>query len=213
MRQLLIRPPASMCTGADHFLSPTNPDPTRWATHLLLSTPPPRQGCQSTYGSDTPTVCSVSGSTATLLAAGTCTVVASQAGNGAYSPAPNVSRSFTVQKRAQTITFGQLPNRTVGDAPVALNATASSGLAVSFSSDTPAVCNTSGSTATLLAAGTCTIVAGQAGSGAYSPAPNESRSFTVQKRAQTINFSQPPERTLGDAPVALNATASSGLSR
>jgi YD repeat-containing protein len=38
----------------------------------------------------------VSGTTVTLVAAGTCTIRASQAGNATYAPAPNVDQSFTV---------------------------------------------------------------------------------------------------------------------
>jgi hypothetical protein len=41
-------------------------------------------------------VCTVGGATLTLVAAGTCTVNASQAGNATYAAAPVVSNSFTV---------------------------------------------------------------------------------------------------------------------
>jgi hypothetical protein len=43
-------------------------------------------------------VCTVSSTTLTLLATGTCTVVASQAGNSFYAAAPSVTRSFTVSR-------------------------------------------------------------------------------------------------------------------
>ena len=59
---------------------------------------------------------------------------------GALQAAPNVTRSFQVQApAAPAITFDQPRDVTVGT-PVALSANASSGLAVSFSSDTPSVC-------------------------------------------------------------------------
>jgi uncharacterized repeat protein (TIGR03803 family) len=63
----------------------------------------------------------------------------------------------------QTITFGALPNQTYGIAPFTVSATASSGLPVSFNSQTSAVCTVSGSTVTLAAGGKCTIQATQAG--------------------------------------------------
>lgn len=52
--------------------------------------------------STTPTVCSVTRGTATanLLAAGTCTIVASQTGSTLYAAAPPVTRSFQVQAAA-----------------------------------------------------------------------------------------------------------------
>ncbi|MDD2923939.1 cytochrome c, partial [Rhodoferax sp.] len=49
-----------------------------------------------TLASTTPTVCTVSGTTLTLVAAGTCTLTADQAGNTGYAAAPQVVRSFTV---------------------------------------------------------------------------------------------------------------------
>jgi outer membrane protein OmpA-like peptidoglycan-associated protein len=48
------------------------------------------------FASTTPAVCTVSGATVTLLAPGTCTVAASQDGNGTYAAAAPVSRSFQV---------------------------------------------------------------------------------------------------------------------
>ena len=63
-----------------------------------------------------------------------------------------------------------------------VTATASSGLAVTFSSLTPAVCTSGGllgATITLVAVGTCTVQADQAGNGTYNPAASVSQSFTV----------------------------------
>src|SRR5205085_2114788 len=99
-------------------------------------------GLAISFASTTPGVCTVSGNTVTLVAAGTCTIVASQDGNGNYLAAASVARSFTVGTAgaAQTITFASLPGRAIGEAPFALSATASSGLTVSFSSLTPGVC-------------------------------------------------------------------------
>ncbi len=53
----------------------------------------------------TPTVCTVSGSAATLLTAGTCTIQATQPGNAVYEAATPVDQSFTVTQTASfTIT-------------------------------------------------------------------------------------------------------------
>jgi hypothetical protein len=83
----------------------------------------------------------------------------------------------------QTISFSGPTGRTLGTDPFTVAATASSGLAVTFSSGTPGVCTTSGtnnSTVTLVAAGTCTIRADQAGNtDDYNAAPQESIDFTV----------------------------------
>ncbi|OGT13239.1 MAG: hypothetical protein A3F73_07820 [Gallionellales bacterium RIFCSPLOWO2_12_FULL_59_22] len=49
-----------------------------------------------TFSSTTTGVCTVSGSTVTGVAAGTCTIAANQAGNANYAAAPQVTQSITV---------------------------------------------------------------------------------------------------------------------
>jgi hypothetical protein len=156
-------------------------------------------------------VCTVSGNTVTLVAAGTCTIQASQAGNAYYNAAATVIRSFTVAKRSQTITFGALGSKTFGVPPFSVTATASSGLPVTFASTTTAVCTVSATTVTVNAGGTCTIRASQAGDAIYAAAPSVSQSFTVAKASQTITFGAWAARPLGTAPFSITATASSGL--
>jgi hypothetical protein len=164
-----------------------------------------------TFASTTTGICTVSGSTATIVAAGTCTIRASQAGNANYSAATSVSQSFTVAKKSQTITFAALPGRTYGDPPFAVSATASSALTVSFSSRSTSVCTVSGTTVTIAAPGTCTIRASQAGSGNYLPATSVDRIFTVAKKSQAITFGALTSRRMDQSPSTLAATASSGL--
>ncbi len=174
-------------------------------------------GLPVSFASLTMPVCTVSGTTAMLVAVGTCIIQATQAGNAAYSAATPVSQSFQVMPQSQTsqtITFGALSNMMLGSAPFTLSATASSGLPVSFTSLTTSVCSVSGTTATLDAVGTCTIQATQAGNGAYSAATPVNRSFQVMQQApagQTITFGALSNMMLGSAPFTLSATASSGL--
>jgi hypothetical protein len=138
-------------------------------------------GLAVTYASTTPATCSVSGSTATLIATGTCSLTASQSGNGDYLAAASVAASFTIKpaRASQTIAF-PTPAATALDAgPVALAASASSGLAVSYASLTPAVCTLSGSQVSLIAAGTCTVQASQPGNDNWLAAAPVSVSFTI----------------------------------
>jgi len=88
-------------------------------------------------------------------------------------------------KSAQTISFAALGNKTFGDDSFAIAATASSSLPVVFTTQTPVVCQVSGADVSVVAAGTCTIRASQAGDVNYSAAPDVDRSFTVAKAAQT----------------------------
>jgi hypothetical protein len=170
-------------------------------------------------------VCAVSGSTVTTATTGACTITASQDGSDSYAAAPSMQHSFQVTppvRKSQTITFVPPPSTTVG-VPVALSASASSGLAVSFTSGTPGVCTVSGATVTTVAAGTCMITASQGGSASYAAADDVTQSFQVNpavqvnppgRKPQTIMFNEPPEATAGvpvGEPVTLSASASSGL--
>jgi hypothetical protein len=168
-------------------------------------------GLAVTFASTTSAFCTVSGATVTLVAAGTCTIQATQAGNTTYAAATPVNQSFQVTQESQTITFGALSKRTFGAAPFTVSATASSGLAVSFASTTLAVCTTSGATVTLVAAGTCTIQATQAGNTNWAAATPVSQSFQVTQESQTITFGALGNQHFGTPPFTVGATASSGL--
>ncbi|TNM48303.1 hypothetical protein FHP29_02010 [Nocardioides albidus] len=130
--------------------------------------------------------CESSGTTITLTAAGTCTIVAEQAGGAGYSAADPVTRSFTVARAGQTISFGVLPAKVYGDPDVTLTATASSGLAVSYS--TTGACSVSGSTLSITGAGTCSVTAAQAGDADHLAAPSETRTFSIAKATATVTL-------------------------
>ena len=105
--------------------------------------------------------------------------------------------AFTLAPLNQTINFGTPANKTLLQSPVSVSATATSGLPVTFASLTPSSCTTGGpspAAVLLLATGTCTIGAAQAGNTIYGPAPAVNRSFIISKASQTISFSGPPAR-------------------
>jgi hypothetical protein len=135
-------------------------------------------GLSVSFTSDTPSVCTVSGTTVMLHVVGTCTVRATQAGNATYGAASDVTQSFAVTTLTQTITFAPLSGRPIGET-FELTATATSGLAVSFGSETPSVCTVTGTTVTLTAVGNCTIRASQSGDATYAAAPDVIQSFAV----------------------------------
>jgi hypothetical protein len=144
-------------------------------------------GLPVSFSSKTANVCTVSGSTASLLFPGNCTIEASQAGDDSFESALPVQRTFTVGHAAQTVTFPPIPTQKQG-AAVHLRATASSGLEVTFFASSsqaislaigPApVCLVLGNIADMLKPGTCIIGAYQAGNDLYAAALAE-RSFTV----------------------------------
>ena len=112
---------------------------------------------------------------------------------------------------AQNITFGSLSNEAFEAAPFTVSATASSGLPVSFNSQTMSVCTVSGPTVTLVSVGTCTIQATQPGNGTYAAATPVNQSFAVTQGTQSITFGSLSNQAFGSAAFTVSATASSGL--
>ena len=141
-------------------------------------------GLAVTFSSLTLAVCTVSGTSLALAASGTCTVAADQAGDATFLPAPRVTQGLTVTPvpvlTPQTIAFPAFAVRVyLAGEVLTLSATASSGLPVSFTSLTPAVCAVSGASLTLAANGACSVAADQAGNGTYGAAPRVTRSLPV----------------------------------
>jgi hypothetical protein len=115
-----------------------------------------------------------------------------------------VSGTLTVTTSTpQTITFGPLPNVTYGASAITLGATASSGLAVSYSVTGPAAL--SGSTLTITGAGLVTVTASQAGNGTYAAATPVAQSFTVASALLTVAASN-ASRVYGAANPAFTYT-------
>src|SRR5262249_27581755 len=119
------------------------------------------------FSSTTPGVCTGTNTTSiSLVGTGTCTLVASQPGDAVWSAAATVTKSFSVvTKLSQTITFAAITAKTLDLPPFTVSPTASSGLPVTITTTTPAVCSpggTNGTTITLIGVGTCTLNANQA---------------------------------------------------
>jgi uncharacterized protein (TIGR03437 family) len=94
---------------------------------------------------------------------------------------------------------------TYGVSPFTIGATASSGLAVSFGSPTPAVCTVAVNTVIIVAAGTCTIQATQAGNADYAAAAPVTQSFTVASAAV-------PPLTISLSPGSISTTTGGSVS-
>lgn len=95
-----------------------------------------------------------------------------------------LTTAVTVTKVEQTISFGALVDRTYGDPDFGVNATASSNLPVVFAAS--GNCTVTNGLVHLTGAGACTITALQAGDARYAPAPDEARSFSINKGTPTV---------------------------
>ena len=144
--------------------------------------------------------------------------------NSAGTSDASAESNGVTPRAQQTITFPNPGAQTFGATPT-LTATASSGLAVSFSSATTGVCMiTSGGALISVTAGTCTINADQGGNAAFNPAPQVSRSFPVNAvvpgspivfmatagdASATVTFA-PPASGGGSAIIGYTVTSSPG---
>ena len=163
------------------------------------------------FASSNSSVATISGSTITVVGAGNTFITASQSGNANFSAATSIQRTFTVNKASQVITFNALVTKTLGDANFNLNATTTSGLAISYASSNTSVATVSGNDVTIVGAGTTTITASQGGDANYNAATQVGRTMTVNKAAQSITFNALVSKTVGDANFTLPLNASSGL--
>ena len=94
--------------------------------------------------------------------------------------------NFTQNKENQTITFSALAAMTYGDADVTLTATASSTLAVEYSSSNTDVATIVSGQIHIVGAGTCNIYADQSGDAEYNAASQVPQSLTVNTKELTV---------------------------
>jgi hypothetical protein len=144
-----------------------------------------------TGGSATSCVLSSSAANATLTASssGTCLIAATLAADTNYLAATSSNLTFTFTKKAQTITFATLSSKVFGSGTFTVSATSDAGFTPSFTSGTLSTCSVSGTTVTLAAAGTCTILADQIGDTYYAAATQVQQSFSITLGTQaTLNI-------------------------
>ena len=123
-----------------------------------------------------------------------------------------VSNNYSVGAISQTITFGAQAARTFvsgGTFAISPLATASSGLAVTYSSLTPGVCTVSGTTVTMISIGTCTLAADQAGNGVtYAAASQVTQNVVLALVTSSVTLTASPNPSLVGQAVTFTATVS-----
>jgi hypothetical protein len=119
--------------------------------------------------------------------------------------------SFKTGTTAQTITFGSLTNQNyTSGGTYTVSASASSNLAVTYTSETTSVCTVDSSTGvvTFVKAGTCVITASQSGNATYAPAESVSQQFEIVPAAPTAQTDSASSITKTSA--TLNGTITTG---
>ncbi len=184
--------------------------PVTYGDPAITLTAVASSGLPVSYSSSNTAVATVSGSVVTIVGGGAANIVASQSGNSNYSAASNVTQLLTVNKAAQTITFATVASpAVVGDPPVTLVASSTSGLPITFFSSSPSVATVSGNTLTLVGAGSTTLTAAQSGNANYTAATNVTQVLQVN-RAPAFT-AQPGNQTIaagGSTTFAVSATGS-----
>lgn len=159
----------------------------------------------------------LSGSTLTFTKPGIVSVTASQAGNADFSPADNVTNTFTMLAQEILTNNFVTPNLTFGaNSTISNPPTSSAGLPVTLSVSGDAVLQ--GNTIRPLKAGTAVLYANQAGTATYNrtnyfPATQVAFPLVIGKAAQAIGAFQPiPSKYYGGPQFAVvTPTSSSGL--
>ncbi|WP_345845455.1 Ig-like domain-containing protein [Shewanella algae] len=124
-------------------------------------------------------------------------------------PASSPSNTVT-PKASQSISFSNPGAQSFGTTPT-LTATASSGLAPVFSSNSTGVCTiTTTGTLSFVSAGSCSINADQAGDSGYNAAPTVTQSFTVNAVVPGAPMSVSAVAADASATVSFSAPASTG---
>ena len=173
-------------------------------------------GLPVSYTSNPPGIAVVEQGMMYFLAEGTTTITATQPGNANYHPAAPVSRTITVNPPSppgvgNTINWPDLLNRTLIDPPFNLVASATSGLAVLYTSSNPSVAEISGNLVTIKGTGSTTITATQPGKVGVVAAVPVVKQLQVSKKDQYFNLPYMSSVTFGTEPVALPVTTYEGL--
>jgi hypothetical protein len=114
----------------------------------------------------------------------TSTLGGADAGN--YSLTQPTGLTGTINKASQTITFGSLASKVVGDAAFNLTGSSTSGLTVSYASSDTNVATLSEDSVALVGAGLTTITASQAGNENYEAAASVQQVLEVNYAQETI---------------------------
>ncbi|MBN8886222.1 MAG: SBBP repeat-containing protein [Rudaea sp.] len=171
----------------------------------------PNSGNAITYSSLTPSVCAVSSTTVTMVAAGTCTIAANQAGNANYAAAAQVTQTIAIGKANQAITFTSTApaSPTVGGTYAIIATGGASANPVTFSVDggaTAGACSLAGSSVSFTGVGTCIIDANQAGNANYAAAAQVQQVVTINKASGALTMKSSANPSLFSHDITFTAT-------
>jgi hypothetical protein len=164
-----------------------------------------------TYSSSNNSIASIVNNKVHIVGVGTCNIYASQNGDDYYNAAVTISQQLTVVQASQVINFDPLSAVTYGSADFEINASASSGLNVAFSSSNSTVATVVNGVVHVINAGSTYIIATQSGNEKYNEATAVSQLLVVNKQSQIIVLDTIYAKTYGCADFVPDGLSSSGL--
>lgn len=141
-----------------------------------------------TYTTNNPAVATIVNGKLHITGAGTVIITASQAGTQDFTAATPVSITLVVNKAAQTITFPTILSKNYNAPDFSPGATSSSGLPVTYTSSNTAVLTLVNGQLHIVAPGTSTITATQAGNTNYLAAVSVSQDVQIIYSLPANNF-------------------------
>lgn len=169
------------------------------------------KGLTIQYSSSNQSVATIKGNIVHIVSPGETFITANQPGNADYLEAAYVSRKLVVNKISQSIDFPEIQVKTYEDLPFTLPQVTDKGLTISYMSTNPKVATISGNIVTITGAGTSEIIASQEGDATHYAASPISRTLTVNKQIQYLNFPEFQPATYGDVPIILNEMTDKNL--
>ena len=159
-------------------------------------------GLSVAFTTATSSICTVAGSTLTILKSGTCTINANQIGDSNYSAATQVAKSFAIAKATPVLSSLTNSTKNFGDSALTITdptVTGSIPGTFTYTSASTSVATVSGAAVTPVAVGTSVITA------LFTPTDTEK--YNTSTVTMTLTVAQ---RSLAQ-PNAPNATATAGV--
>ena len=169
------------------------------------------RGLTISYQSTNTNVATVDGNTVTIVGAGTTDIIATQQGDEHHYAATPVSRTLTINRQVQTITFNAFGNVVYGDAQIELNQFTNKNFEIKYTSSNTDVATVNGNIITIVKPGVTVIKATQNGNKNYLPAQSIERTLIVNKAEQKIEWYELSAKNYGDENFVLPATTDKGL--
>jgi len=139
--------------------------------------------------SNSTSYCTVSGSTVTFVAVGTCSLTASVAETTDYTAASGSPQTFTIGQATPTVSISNIPASGTaiygGSFTPTYTVTSGDAGTTSVVSDTATTCTVTSGVVSYVGVGTCTLTASVTASGNYAAGTGSEQSFSIGKATPT----------------------------